>query len=216
MLKAIPAFLFGLVVVFLILAGAVATPTNSARSWDDAAVKIVVKNGEREGNGSGVVLPGGYVLTAAHVMDKEGEDVSFSINGITPKLLWMSKDYDVALLRVDVKVGEPRHLACRDLTIGEEIWTSGFPLGVDVPITTRGIVSSKVAKFNEKRWNEFFFTDAVGDQGLSGGGVMDKNGKVVGIVVGSIGHPYPMMGLFVKSGHMIIVPSSTICKLVMR
>jgi S1-C subfamily serine protease len=190
-----------------------------ARALDDAAVKVVVKGARGSGHGSGVILKDGYVLTAAHVVaDKDGER-KITVNGAEALILWASEPHDVALLQVQVQAPK-RELSCRDLDIGERLWTSGYPMDLPGPVTSSGLVSSRTGKLKDTQWREFVTTDMVMTGGISGAGVLDQGGKVVGISVGNFGNwiasDFGEPVGFIPVGYNVVIPSTTVCKLLMR
>jgi S1-C subfamily serine protease len=192
------------------------------RKQDDAAVKVIVKGKNGSGHGSGVVLKDGYVLTAAHVVaDKDGER-KVTVNGVDATILWASDPYDVALLQVSSGIGlrGSREIGCRDLSVGERLWTSGYPMDLPGPVTSSGLVSSRTGKLKDNQWREFVTTDMVMTGGISGAGVLDTSGQVVGISVGNFGNwiasDFGESAGFIPVGYNVIIPSTTICKLLMR
>jgi hypothetical protein len=66
----------------------------------------------------------------------------------------------VALLQVQIQAPK-RELACRDLNIGERLWTSGYPMDLPGPVTSSGLVSSRTGKLKDTQWREFVTTDMV-------------------------------------------------------
>jgi S1-C subfamily serine protease len=222
MIKIVKALVSAVVVAGLALVGTVVYINQSlpGRSLDDAAVKVLVSKDLSAGHGSGVVLKGGYILTAAHVV--AGAD-TVMINGTVAQVLWYNESRDIALLRAPLGKHPTREIACRAPIVGEEIWASGFPgelgkAGEFGPITSRGVVSSKVIKsaFPNGALYEHFITDAVGARGLSGSAVVDRYGQVLGIYVAMFGDANQNLGLFQKNGYGAIIPSQSFCTMTMK
>lgn len=181
------------------------------RSLDDAAVRIAPK-GAPIAHGSGVHIGGGYVLTAAHVATPSKANV-----------VWLNKEYDVALIRVPGIESQPkRAMSCEPTKVGDHITVSGWP-GVLPLATMSGIVSSGVINdMKNMRWKSFVLSDFPGVEGMSGSGVLDANGDVVGIFVGTFGPTFLLpanksKGFPETPMHMPalrgFVPSTVVCNL---
>lgn len=183
-------------------------PVGSAKPPPASATVLVTVKG---GNGSGVMLEGGYILTAAHVARISPDAIMISTDGgedtTLVDVLWISNDYDLALLRVRdkafVQTVAPASIACRTAKIGEDITAEGNPMGVRF-VKQWGKVGSKVQSIGH--WLEAFSIGAPLAPGMSGGPVYDAEGRVVGINVGVA----PVGGFY------IAVPSSTACMLMGR
>ena len=144
------------------------------------------------GHGSGAVLgvDGNgqlYVLTNRHVVYHEVANphlVSYEIeleNGIQlPALLdFYSRAHDLAVVVAPGLGGWglPVELRmCSDLSVGEEVFALGSPIGLDHSFTS-GVIS-------ELRW-PMIQTDATVHSGSSGGPLFDNRGRVCGVVTTS-------------------------------
>ena len=163
------------------------------------------------GTGSGVVLPGGYILTAAHVAAVSPAAIMITSDKgeTTTKVepLWLSRDYDLALLKVrDAEfldaIGSAE-IDCRTVAIGTEIRAEGNPFSVRF-VSQWGKVGSLVQKIGP--WRQAISIGAPLAPGMSGGPVYDLDGHVVGINV----------GVGPSGGFYVAVPSSTACMLMGR
>jgi S1-C subfamily serine protease len=165
------------------------------------------------GHGSGVHIGNGFILTAAHVVDKKDMDfdIKFDDQGVAEdvEVMWINTKYDIALLRIVDSTGvESRDLNCVDPAIGDPITVEGNPLGFEF-VTSYGHVGSTVQTvywpiFSENvAWQAAYAIDADASPGNSGGPVYDANGDIVGIVVGR------------APGEALrwAVPASTVCNL---
>lgn len=114
-------------------------------------------------------------------------------NSFPATRVWVNEDYqlddkDVALLKIDLK-NLPSLLLSDDLSInvGSEILVFGFPSTAEITLRsplestlTNGLVSA--IKFSPKKNLKIFQTDAKISTGSSGGPLLNKDGKVIGII----------------------------------
>ena len=141
--------------------------------------------GKRPGaapEGSGVVLRPGLIATAWHVVEPARRiDIRLSDGRILPaQLTARDAASDIALLRVDaglrpIGIAPPPQLAQPVCAIG-----NAFGLGLSV---TCGVVSAlhvTDAGFNPVE--DFVQTDAAANPGVSGGALVDRQGRLVGMV----------------------------------
>ncbi|ASJ59007.1 trypsin-like peptidase domain-containing protein [Sinorhizobium meliloti] len=213
------AFYLGAIVAlfFLLLGWLFSTPEAIARfaapdylKTETTVVKVILKNG----HGSAVAISKDTYLTAAHVA-RDGDAVTLQFaDGRTCKAtaLWSSKAYDVALMRSEKCDGvQPATLSCRPLAKGEEIHIIGSPQIAD-NIDSWGRISSSKREIGP--WKEAQYADVSVAGGNSGGPVFDKDGEVVGIVVGGL---LANLGFSTTgTGWGILIPSQTICGLLAR
>lgn len=177
-----------------------------------AVVKITIK----EGHGSGVHIGGGFILTAAHVVrDLPSVGIKTDTLEVQPaEVLWTNKSYDVALL----KVAHPDRLKTTPLVCdtrlakGALVYSEGNPLGLE-GISTWGRIAGKAQASGP--WRNVLITDMATIPGMSGGGVYDMAGRLVGITVGAMtwGTSPLSRGL---SGIGYIVPGESLCMLMGR
>ena len=208
-------WVFGIAVFLGLLGYSIFGPLfmRSAPMLAGYSVKIMTENG----HGSGVHIGRGYVITAAHVA--EGATASNPIRVKTDSgqtqdasVLWINKEYDVALLRVaDPSKISTAALSCESVHKGDAIRADGNPLDVEF-VSTWGRVSGIERK--NSSWAEIIITDLTIVQGMSGGPVLDRFNRIVGISVGAmaptINNSQSMVGV------SYIVPSTTICMLMAR
>ena len=155
----------------------------------------VVTNGppgqvSQAGLGSGVlVTTRGYVITAAHVVQTADlVEVEFS-NGFRTTAAVTASDpgKDLALLKLDKIPADitPVKLADSDeVNIGEEVFVIGAPYGFSHTLSV-GHISGRHAPDEigaDGPQAETFQTDAVINQGNSGGPMFNARGEVIGIV----------------------------------
>lgn len=161
-------------------------PTGSAGSDGKPAVTNTVSSSFKLATvGTGFfVSPNGNVITNNHVVDGCGE-IRIPAHNITAKLVVADQANDLALIKIEV-VGKPvlAFPSGDDLKQGEEVFAFGFPLDGYLPSAgnvTTGIVSALAGPGNN---SSLIQTTAPVQPGNSGGPLLNKKGKVVGVVVG--------------------------------
>lgn len=130
------------------------------------------------GNGSGVMISPGVMLTARHVADKitEGLDLYVEPQHIKASVIRVSRDHDIALVSVP-GIGCPcAKLAKEAPKIDDPISIIGYPLNktIGAQIKTNGEYQAKT--------EDKYVTTAPTYFGNSGGGLF-FNGKLIGILV---------------------------------
>lgn len=192
-----------------------APPTTS----EDSAIKISLA----DGLGSGVHIGGGNILTAAHVVGDAKMVKIKTFAGIEgdADVLWINKDFDIALIHTGGNVSGSSELDCREPRFGEQIQAVGNPLGMEF-IASFGRVAGAGRQLGN--WKRVVVTDMTTVMGQSGGGIFANDGRVVGINVGVTIAPLqsgkdaaggavytPTM-----TGFGFVVPSSVVCDLLAR
>ncbi|MFD1294859.1 S1C family serine protease [Lutibacter holmesii] len=143
------------------------------------------------GLGSGVLISDdGLIWTASHVVHSADKvAVKFTDGDIyEAEVLSSNPLADVALIKVlgDFQLNK-KHIAVignsDEMSIGEDIFVIGAPLGVEQTLT-KGIISGRISP--EKIGNDFaqveyLQTDAAINQGNSGGPMFNMKGEVIGI-----------------------------------
>lgn len=192
-----------------------APPTTS----EDSAIKITVT----DGLGSGVHIGGGNILTAAHVVGDAKTVKIKTFAGIEDDadVLWINKDFDIALIHTGGNVSGSSELDCREPRFGEQLQAIGNPLGIEF-VASFGRVAGKARATGP--WKSVIVTDMTTVMGQSGGGIFANDGRVVGINVGVTLAPLksgksadgadvytPTM-----TGFGFVVPASVVCDLLAR
>lgn len=179
-----------------------------------ASSTVIISNDE--GHGSGVHIGHGFILTAAHVVEGQATMQITDDRGRvqTGTILWANKAYDVALVQIDhAETLAASRLDCTArLAVGDEISAFGNPLNLKF-IRTYGKVASDYGA--REPWKSSFVASIAVAPGMSGGGVFDKQGDVVGLAVGlaARGSLFGGMAPFAIS---YVVPSSAVCLLMAR
>ncbi|MEM8877949.1 MAG: trypsin-like peptidase domain-containing protein, partial [Pseudomonadota bacterium] len=132
--------------------------------------------------GSGVVLYSGIIATAWHVVEPaERIDVRLSDGRVVPaRLIAQDAASDIAVLGVDIAlpaipIALPPRLTQPVCTIG-----NAYGLGLS---TTCGVVSAlNVSNAGFNPVEDFVQTDAASNPGVSGGALVDSDGRLVGMM----------------------------------
>ncbi|MFH1787323.1 MAG: trypsin-like peptidase domain-containing protein [archaeon] len=146
------------------------------------AVKSVVTIRTNVGQGTGfIITEEGYIVTNAHVLSG-----GIKINAITyeqetknAEFIGYDGNLDIALLKISGNYQELELANSDQIRIGEKVIAIGNPLGLQFSIS-EGIVSA----VNRPGINEikaYIQTDAALNPGNSGGPLINKQGKVIGI-----------------------------------
>jgi S1-C subfamily serine protease len=151
-----------------------------------------------EWRGSGVAIGAGFILTAGHVAGEPGNDlteltaVSDRGDKAKAKVLWANHAYDIALLRLaePLAVAASR-LYCTDPFVGEDVIAKGNPGPLNF-VTTYGHVASTISEIGP--WLRAYVVDITLGHGMSGGPVLDKVGRVIGLAVGGFVGPGNLAG----------------------
>ncbi len=181
--------------------GEVAAPAGSiqevAANVLPSVVSILVRSGNTEGGGSGVILSeDGVIMTNNHVVS-EGGAVSASSSQVTvsfsdgtrasARVLGADPISDIAVIKVDKAGLKPINVGTsNNLAVGQEVIAIGAPLGLDGTVTT-GIISALNRPVSTSRESgttsviDAIQTDAAINPGNSGGALVNARGALIGI-----------------------------------
>lgn len=172
---------------------------------------------EQRGSGSGVIIrQDGYIVTNNHVV-QNATKINVTMNNnktYEAKVIGTDPATDVALIKVEADGLPYIEFADSDkLRLGEWVLAIGSPLGEQLRSTiTAGIVSAKGRSMpnydGQFKIESFIQTDAAVNPGNSGGALVNKSGKLVGIntaIVSTTGS---------YSGYSFAVPSNIVSKIV--
>lgn len=154
----------------------------------DSVVSIEVRSSYAVGYGTGFIISEeGYIVTNYHVV--EGADSVFVTlydeSTYSAKVIGSEESNDLAIIKIEPK-GKIESLVygkSSDLSVGDDVYVIGNPLG-DLTFTlTRGVVSAlnRLIDTGSGFNINMFQTDAAVNSGNSGGPVFDEHGFVVGI-----------------------------------
>lgn len=158
------------------------------------------KSGSDNEIGSGVVYKkvgdSIYILTNAHVVgDKDKQKVTYNNNkSVEGKVVGKDKWSDIAVVKANLSDESMKPITLGDsnnLVLGESILVVGNPLGVDFKgSVSKGIISGldRHVPVDIDKDNSYdvlmkaFQVDAPVNPGNSGGAVVDKDGRLIGII----------------------------------
>lgn len=144
------------------------------------------RSGERaQALGSGfIVSPNGYIVTNNHVI-ANATDIKVTLDDGTElpgKLIGADAKADLAVVKIEANKTLPT-IAWGDsgkLKLGDQILAIGNPFGIGTTVTA-GIVSARGRDLNSGPYDDFIQIDAPINHGNSGGPLVDRDGRVVGI-----------------------------------
>ena len=174
-----------------------------------------------QGNGSGigggvVISSDGAILTAFHVVGYAGAiDVIFADGTESPaRLVAAEPDNDIAVLQPDrlpetfapATLGNPGALR-----IGDQVFAVGNPLGLAGSLSA-GVVSGLDRSYRttaaDQPLERLIQFDAAVNPGNPGGPLLNRNGEVVGIVVGAVSPT--QAGTFIGIGLAVRIDVATV------
>lgn len=159
-------------------------------------------------SGSGIIVGPHTVLTAKHVVRDANELCIETVDGkIYEAINWVKDDdNDCGLIFFDPReefTNITEFADSNELQVGDVVFTMGSPYGRKLFNTvTFGIISGLDRSVPYFGTCGLITSDAAGNPGNSGGPVFNMQGKIVGIIVGT---------LYGSEGLNIIIPSN-ICK----
>ena len=146
------------------------------------SVKSVVTIKTDVGQGTGFIITNdGYIVTNAHLLSegKTIESTNYEKDKIPTEFIGSNTNMDVALLKIE---GEYNFLELGnsdETQVGERVIAIGNPLGLQFSVT-EGIVSG-IHRPGINELEAYVQTDAALNPGNSGGPLINKIGKVIGI-----------------------------------
>lgn len=154
----------------------------------NSVVELTADKGDCVGSGTGMVLPGGYVLTNAHVVfTKETAtrvQAADSLIGVTADkrrfafdIVYADVRRDMALIVSDDLAAPAVTFADGDVTIGEKVYAIGNSKGQGICMLD-GIVSDRERFISGERYI-MYSAPTVG--GNSGGPLFNAHGEVIGM-----------------------------------
>ena len=175
-----------LLLSLVLLVGSASASPDIANLVLQSTARLIFRAKEGMGICSGVFVAVDTVLTAAHCLQSGEVDVldsrGVSIRGQVAKV---DKSVDLGLVRVVGAQARVAALLCCAV-IGTEVVASGFPWGVRM-VSFGRVEAVETLVFKDEavgyRATEYLLANYTSGSGLSGGGVYNLNGEVVGMHV---------------------------------
>ena len=141
---------------------------------------ITIRTDVSQGTGF-IISKDGYIVTNAHVISGAKEIIAITYNQevINVEFIGYEINFDIALLKIPGEYDRLRLDNSEDVQIGEKVIAIGNPLGLQFSVT-EGIVSA-VHRTGLNGEDAYIQTDAALNPGNSGGPLINKEGKVIGI-----------------------------------
>lgn len=173
-----------------------------------------VKISAGSGHGSATHIGGGFFVTAAHVVGaKDTMNVKTDGGQLgSATVLWSNKEYDIALIHSNIKNIDAASIDCRTPKKHEEVRMSGNPVNIEF-IDTWGRVAGSAIEARPQ-WANVITVDGTLGPGMSGGGVFDADGDLVGVNVGGVSVPIGFSASLIPIS--FVVPAETVCFLMGR
>lgn len=134
------------------------------------------------GQGSGFIIDSnGYIVTNAHVVDGGStiQVITYAQETKKAQLIGEDTNLDIALLKISGNYDALDLGNSNDVQVGEKVIAIGNPLGLQFSVS-EGIISS-VHRQGSNGIDGYLQTDAALNPGNSGGPLINKQGKVIGI-----------------------------------
>jgi len=137
------------------------------------------------GSGSGFWVRDNIIVTNNHVVVDNGNLVVSNANGLNAKAKVIETDTmkDLAVLEIEGAKGTPLEWRIGDTYVAEDTYALGYPLSKDLTIT-KGIISA--ITYDDYDSRVYIQTDSAINLGNSGGPLLDKCGKVLGVNTSTI------------------------------
>ena len=148
----------------------------------DNSVKGVVTIKTNVAQGTGFLISSdGYLVTNAHMLSgaSEVQITAFDGKKIPAELVGYNSELDIALLKISGDYSFLEFDDSNNVRVGEKVIAIGNPLGLQFSVT-EGIVSG-IHRSGINELEAYTQTDAALNPGNSGGPLINKNGKVIGI-----------------------------------
>ncbi len=153
---------------------------------EPTTVEIQVKTAYGQGIGTGFFIDGeGTIVTNYHVIEKayEGVAVLKNVGKFEIKeIIGFDEDLDIAILKIDHKNEKFLEKRTTQIEVGEPVYALGSSEGLTNSFSS-GIISALDRQFDG---NHYIQVTAPISHGNSGGPLIDKNGKVIGITSAGI------------------------------
>jgi S1-C subfamily serine protease len=146
------------------------------------AIKGVVTIRTNVGQGTGFIIDDeGYLITNAHVLvgGNMVQAITYEQETFGAELIGYNTVFDIALLKIEGDYNRLRLANSNKVQIGEKVIAIGNPLGLQFSVS-EGIVSG-IHRLGPSQVKAYIQTDAALNPGNSGGPLINKEGRVIGI-----------------------------------
>ena len=139
------------------------------------------RNEEPEGSGI-VLLDGKLIATADHVLGpaKSARIRTFNGEVLDAQIVMRDSHTDIAFLRVEKQL--PAVKFSNQYSFGDVSCAIGNSFGLDLSLTCGVISAMNVSGVGFNRIEDFIQTDASVNPGMSGGALVDENGRLIGML----------------------------------
>jgi len=147
---------------------------------DTVKAVVTIRTDVSQGTGF-IITEDGYVVTNAHVMEGARAASIITYDGETHQVekIGANEEMDIILLKIEGTYESLTLADSDDVQVGEKVIAIGNPLGLQFSVS-EGIVSA-IHREGPNGLNAYIQTDAALNPGNSGGPLINKQGKVIGI-----------------------------------
>ena len=166
---------------------------------EDAVKKVVTVSTDVSSATGFVVAENGYIITNYHVIsDSSIINVNtYDSRNYAAEVIGFDSEKDIAILKADFDL-VPFELAdSDDVQVGQKVIAIGNPLGLSFTVT-EGIVSA-VHRAGPNGLTAYVQTDVALNPGNSGGPLINKEGKVIGVNNLKVGDGAEALGFALES-----------------
>jgi S1-C subfamily serine protease len=159
------------------------TPSGSLEEMVDAAMPAIVLVETTSGRGSAFYIAHDTLITNVHVVQQDQYVTLRRMNGtsVSARVDKRAPNFDIAILKVAQASPSQPYLpmaTAMNLRAGQEVIVIGSALGTLQNSVSRGIVSG----MRNSGGVTLIQSDAAANPGNSGGPMLDRNGRVIGIL----------------------------------
>jgi S1-C subfamily serine protease len=141
---------------------------------------VTIRTDINQGTGF-IISRDGYIVTNAHLLagGREMYILDYQQNKHPVELTGYNLTFDIALLKMPGEYNPLEIGNSEEVQVGEKVIAIGNPLGLQFSVS-EGIISA-INREGENKINSYIQTDAALNPGNSGGPLINKQGKVIGI-----------------------------------